>query len=483
MPLDIATLRRRLQQALGKEFTVGALLGEGGFAAVFRVREAPLNRDVAVKVLDLGLTPSPSLAERFVREARTVARLEHPHIVPIYKVGGHKNEVLYIVMRCLDGPSLRQLLEKYRRLSVRDAGRIARQVADALGYAHSRGVVHRDIKPDNILLDASGHVLVTDFGIAKAAQEASTSLTTQGMVVGTPQYMSPEQATGDQVDGRSDIYSLGIVLYQMLAGAPPFDGESAQSILMKQATATPTPITRLRSDVPAALAAVMERLLAKDPADRYPTADEVSRALVAALPAAARDRVRLGAGALSFTIKSLVSVVVGGCLVAFAFGAGALAVSWTVLSGPPRLDAVAPVSDSLAAALRRRGAVAPADTAELAFVPDGPQDSVLLVVAKRRVVVATPRRVRAYRRDSVTYTFFATWRGSPPGPHFLFVLLPAASPRRDTVFTRLSLRAFWTLGRRVARLLPADRHAGFHFEMETPPRPPGYGPIRRVERP
>src|SRR5881296_3659808 len=254
MSLDLITLRRRLQKALGKKFTVGDVLGEGGFAAVFRVRDQDLGQDVAVKVLDLGLTPSPGLAERFVREARTIARLEHPHIVPIYKVGGYKNQVLYIVMRCLDGPSLRQLLEKYRRLSVGDAARIARQVADALGYAHRYGVVHRDIKPDNILLDTSGHVLVSDFGIAKAAQEASSAsqLTTEGMVVGTPQYMSPEQATGDRVDARSDIYSLGILLYQMLTGAPPFDGESAQAVLMKQATADPVPIRRLRGDVPAA---------------------------------------------------------------------------------------------------------------------------------------------------------------------------------------------------------------------------------------
>src|SRR5438046_5025902 len=120
MSLDLTTLRRRLQKALGKKFTVGDVLGEGGFAAVFRVRDETLGHDVAVKVLDLGLTPSPGLAERFVREARTSARLEHPHIVPIYKVGGYKNEVLYIVMRCLDGPSLRQLLEKHQRLSLRD---------------------------------------------------------------------------------------------------------------------------------------------------------------------------------------------------------------------------------------------------------------------------------------------------------------------------------------------------------------------------
>src|SRR5437879_12908452 len=186
MSLDLATLRRALRKALGKQFTVGDLLGERGFAAVFRVRDHAQNRDVAVKVLDLGLTPSPGLAERFVREARTSGQLEHPHIVPIYKVGGYKNEVLYIVMRCVDGRSVRQLLEREQRLSVVYAARIARQVADALGYAHGRGLVPRAVEPDNVLLDGSGHVLVTDFGIAKAAQEASASqLTTEGMVVGT----------------------------------------------------------------------------------------------------------------------------------------------------------------------------------------------------------------------------------------------------------------------------------------------------------
>src|SRR5881296_899437 len=237
--MDLAALQKRLQQALGQEFTVGPLLGEGGFASVFRARDNVLNRDVAVKVLDVELAPSPVVAERFLREAQTVARLEHPHIVPIYKVG-RQEEIFYIIMRCIDGPSLRQLLETQKKLSVGDAARIARQVADALAYAHSHDIVHRDIKPDNILLDKSGHALVTDFGIAKAAQAAqaatpgSAQLTSEGMIIGTPQYMSPEQAAGDQLDGRSDIYSLGIVLYQMLAGEPPFTGPTAQAVTARR---------------------------------------------------------------------------------------------------------------------------------------------------------------------------------------------------------------------------------------------------------
>src|SRR6267378_1890267 len=221
--MDLEALQQRLQQALGQDFTVGPLLGQGGFAAVFRARDNALNRDVAVKVLDVELSPSPTVAERFLREAQTVARLEHPHIVPIYKVG-RQEEVFYIIMRCIDGPSLGDLLERHQKLSIGDAARIARQVADALAYAHTHDIVHRDIKPDNVLLDKSGHVLVTDFGIAKAAQDAheaakpsSKSLTSEGMIVGTPEYMSPEQASGEPLDGRSDIYSLGVVLYHMLA--------------------------------------------------------------------------------------------------------------------------------------------------------------------------------------------------------------------------------------------------------------------------
>src|SRR6266481_1179856 len=245
--MDLEALQRRLQQALGSEFTVGPLLGQGGFAAVFRARDNVLNRDVAVKVLDVELAPTATAAQRFMHEAQTVARLEHPHIVPIYKVG-RQQEIFYIIMRYIDGPPLGQLLETQHKLSLGDAARITRQVADALAYAHSHEIVHRDIKPDNVLLDRSGHVLVTDFGIAKAAQAATAQqLTTEGMIIGTPQYMSPEQAAGDQVDGRSDIYSLGIVLYQILSGEPPFDGDSSASILAKQLTQVPAPIRRRRS--------------------------------------------------------------------------------------------------------------------------------------------------------------------------------------------------------------------------------------------
>lgn len=447
MALDLPTLRRRLQEALGEEFSVGELLGEGGFAAVFRVRERAPNRDVAVKVLDLGLTPSPSLAERFVREARTSARLEHPHIVPIYKVGGYRNEVLYIVMRCLDGPSLRQLLERNKRLAVPDAARIARQVAEALGYAHRHGVVHRDVKPDNILLDRAGHVLVTDFGIATAAQKASVSqLTTEGMVVGTPHYMSPEQATGERADARSDIYSLGIVLYQMLTGVPPFDGESAQAILMKQATGTPAPVRRLRRRVPPALTAIVDRMLAKDPAERFQTADAVCAALVEAVPTAARDSVQARRRGLSVAVTSLLSAGVAGGLVLVAVGAAAV-----VFGKPPRISVSAPVADSMAQALRRRGALAPGDVAEYVFAPRGPDDTIVFLVARRAVAVLAPTRVRVYPRDSVHVRYGVNMSH---GLRFRTVLI-LPGERRDTAFRSLSLRDLYEIVRHTGKLFGA----------------------------
>jgi hypothetical protein len=452
--MDLAALQQRLQQALGQEFTVGPLLGQGGFAAVFRVRDTTLNRDVAVKVLDLDLAPSPTLAERFLREAQTIARLEHPHIVPIYKVGRHKvgrhEEVLYIIMRCIDGASLRQLLGTHKRLSVGDAARIARQVADALAYAHSHDIVHRDVKPDNILLDRSGHVLVTDFGIAKAAQAASAAqLTTEGMIIGTPQYMSPEQAAGDKVDGRSDIYSLGIVLYQMLSGEPPFDGDSSASILAKQLTQAPAPIRRTRSDIPDELAFVLERMLEKSPARRLQTAREVSRALVDALPTAARDRVRmpLRRRLASMALKSLIGLGVAGCLAFIAFVAGAAVVAYTVFSKAPKIVATEPIPDGLARMLRDRRALASGDIAEYVFQPGGQEDTTLFLVTRRRAVVVTPGQVRSYPRDSVEVALKVDFRGG-----FLFRLVLRRGAQGDTVYRTLSFRDFIELDGRLDKL-------------------------------
>jgi len=457
--MNLKALQQRLQQALGEEFTVGPLLGQGGFAAVFRVRDTTLNRDVAVKVLDLDLAPSPTVAERFLREAQTIARLEHAHIVPIYKVGRHE-EVLYIVMRCIDGASLRQLLGTQRRLSVGDAARIARQVADALAYAHKHDIVHRDVKPDNILLDRTGHVLVTDFGIAKAAQVASSEqLTTEGMIIGTPQYMSPEQASGDKVDGRSDIYALGIVLYQMLAGAPPFDGDSSASVLAQQLTQEPAPLRRVRPDVSEELAFVLERMLAKDPRRRFQSAAEVSRALVNALPTAARDRVRvpLGRRLKSMALKSLLGLSVVGCLAFVAFLAGAAVVAYTVFSKRPRIVATAPIPDSLARALRERRALAVGERVEYAFAPGGEEHETVFLVTRRRAVVVTPRQVRAYVRDSVRAGLELDARR---GLSFRLVLRRLGASARDTVYRSLSFRDFVELGPRLDRLLSEDGGGG-----------------------
>ena len=471
--MDLEALQARLQKALGKEFTVGPLLGQGGFAAVFRARDESLNRDVAVKVMDTDLAPSPTLAERFVREAQTIARLEHAHIVPIYKVGRHK-DVLYIVMRCIDGASLRQLLAQQRRLSAGDSARIARQVADALAYAHSRDIVHRDIKPDNILLDRTGHVLVTDFGIAKAAQAATAAqLTTEGMVIGTPQYMSPEQAAGDKVDGRSDIYSLGIVLYQMLAGEPPFDGDSSASILAKQLTEAPDPIRRDRPDVTEEMAVVLDRMLEKDPARRFQTAREVSLALVAARPTAAGDRIKvpLRRRLASMAIKSLFGLAVAGCLAFLAFAAGAAVVAYTVFSKVPKIAAAAPIPDSLTRALRERRALPAGDVAEFVYQPGGQDDTTLFLVTRRRAVVVTPHQVRSYARDSVRTDLDPDFRG---GVSFRLVVRIRGAPARDTVYRSLSFRDFLKLGPQLSRFFP-DKGSGFRVGT-------GGGPGVRIER-
>jgi serine/threonine-protein kinase len=243
-------------------------LGQGGMATVYLARDLKHDRNVALKVLKPELGAALG-AERFLAEIRTTANLRHPHILPLYDSGAAA-EVLYYVMPFVEGETLRDRLEREKQLPLDDALQIAREVADALSYAHSRGVIHRDIKPENILLE-SGHAVVADFGIARAVSAAGGDrLTETGLSVGTPTYMSPEQATGSaELDGRSDLYALACVLYEMLAGQPPFSGPTAESLVRQHIMVEAPPVTNLRPAVPAGIAAALQRALAKTPADRF----------------------------------------------------------------------------------------------------------------------------------------------------------------------------------------------------------------------
>jgi len=270
-------LATRLQAALGPGYAVERPIGQGGFAAVYLVRDLTLKRPLAVKVLSPDLLLSTTAQERFRREAETIAQLSHPHIVPLHFIG-NANDIFYLAMEYVDGESLADRLEREGRVGVEDTTRILREVASALDLAHRRGVIHRDIKPHNVLLERdSGRALVTDFGIARTAE--NSSLTASGMVVGTPTYMSPEQVVGDKVDHRADLYALGIVGYEMLAGRPPFGGSTPTEVLMKRVAAPAELVERARPDAPPALSAVINRCLQQDPEQRFQTAGEIVRAL------------------------------------------------------------------------------------------------------------------------------------------------------------------------------------------------------------
>jgi serine/threonine protein kinase len=275
------SLQDRVVAALGEQYEVENEIGRGGMSVVYRARDRRLNRAVAIKVLPPELAYDTAIRMRFTREAQTSAQLAHPHIVPIYDVGEHGG-VAYFVMSHVGGGNLASLLARAPRAPIEDTRRLLREIADALHYAHQRGVVHRDIKPDNILLDADrGRAMVTDFGIARAI-EAGSRLTVTGIAVGTPAYMSPEQAMGERdVDGRSDIYSLGVVAYQMLTGRVPFTSGNSMALLLKHVTERPRPIAELRPDAPKGMQQAIERALMKEPEDRWPTAESFRDALMA----------------------------------------------------------------------------------------------------------------------------------------------------------------------------------------------------------
>ncbi len=290
----------RLKDSLSDRYTIERELGAGGMATVYLAHDLKHDRKVAIKVMRPELSAILG-GERFLREVSIAAKLNHPHILPLFdsgkadsRTGGQSDEFLYYVMPHVDGESLRDKLNREKQLSVDEAVSITKQVGAALDYAHEQGVIHRDIKPENILIH-QGEALVADFGIALAVTAAGgTRITDTGLSLGTPEYMSPEQATGErELDARSDVYSLGAITYEMLVGEPPHTGNTVQAIIAKVVSAEPQPVSRVRHTVPTNVDAAVMCSLAKIPADRFGSGAEFADALtnptfaLASIPGAA----------------------------------------------------------------------------------------------------------------------------------------------------------------------------------------------------
>jgi len=328
---NVTDATSRLAAALSDRYHIEREIGSGGMATVYLARDLKHDRKVAIKVL------RPELAavlgsERFLREIKITANLNHPHILPLLD-SGEADGFLYYVMPYVEGESLRDRLNREKQLPIEDALKISAEVSDALGHAHSHDVVHRDIKPENILLE-SGHAVIADFGIAHAVSLAgSDRLTATGIVVGTPVYLSPEQAAGDrEIDGRSDVYALGCVLYEMLAGEPPITGPTVPAILARKSTESPPSVTSVRKTVPPELERAINRALALVPADRHRTAAELSQELSAVsavqVPVAKQNGRRFLAAIISLAALMLVTT--------------ALVLFWnTIIPDAPATDAAA----------------------------------------------------------------------------------------------------------------------------------------------
>src|SRR5215471_4832784 len=296
-------------------------LGTGGMANVYLAEDQELGRRVAIKILDDRHASDEQFIERFRREAKNAAGLSHPNIVSIYD-RGEAEGTYYIAMEYLDGRSLKELILTRGPAPVSVAVDYARQMLSALRFAHRNGIVHRDIKPHNVLVDAEGHLKVTDFGIARAG---ASQMTEEGSIIGTAQYLSPEQARGTQVDQTSDLYSLGIVLYEMLTGQVPFSGDTPVEIAMKHLSATPPSLRAKRPDIPESLEMVVMRALAKDPAQRYQSAEEMDADL---------ERVARGLAVARETEEAATTVLRGA-----AYGDGA---ATTIVPALATAESVAP---------------------------------------------------------------------------------------------------------------------------------------------
>ncbi|HCU11898.1 MAG TPA: hypothetical protein DGB72_07225 [Gemmatimonadetes bacterium] len=274
-------LGTHVAQVLSANYELESEVGRGGMGIVYCARDRRLKREIAIKVLPPELSFRADIRQRFLREAETAAQLNHPNIVPIYTVE-EKDNLVYFVMSYIKGDNLGQRLQQHGPIAPVEVRRILREVADALSYAHNRNVIHRDIKPDNIIIDEeTGRAMVTDFGIARALTDSGDSrLTATGMAIGTPAYMSPEQSAGDSaIDGRSDLYSLGVVGYQMLCGQPPFVANNTPSMLVKHLSEKPIPVDERWPDLPQDLSRAVMMCLEKDPADRFPSAAAFAVAL------------------------------------------------------------------------------------------------------------------------------------------------------------------------------------------------------------
>ena len=393
-------LGARLGATLGGQFAIGELIGAGGFAAVFRARDTLLGRDVAIKVLDPTVARDPAASDRLLDEARMVATIEHPHIVPLYEAG-RRDGLVFLVMRYFPDGTVGSRLERSGPLPPAAVARLGIEVADALAAAHARGVVHLDIKPDNILLDSAGHAAVSDFGIARVT--AGVEPLAPRVVSGTPHYMSPEQVAGDQLDGRADVYSLGVVLYELATGRRPVGGDTDARVMANQIRQTPAAIGEIAPDFPAALAEVITRALAKDPAERWTTAGDMATALRAASspdrllsPRLARRRTRrrwygrmaMVGGGLTAGIAMLVYVVVR-LLGMFTEG------------DPPALDAMAPMIPApMLDSARSAGYLGEADTVLYLFAPHGRGLDDALYVTTRDLVAVTGGLPRRYPRKA-----------------------------------------------------------------------------------
>jgi hypothetical protein len=436
MPIDVETLRTRLRAALGDSLQLGELLGAGGFAAVFRAHDPFLERDVAIKVLDPALGLSADLEAQFLHEARIIAGTEHPHIVPLYAAES-RDGLLYLVMRLIPGQPLRARISG-GKLPPAEAGRLALEVARALATAHARGVIQRDIKPENILLDASGHAIVTDFGISRVASRPA--MEAAGTTVGTPHYLSPEQALGEEVDGRSDVYALGVVLFEMLTGRLPFEGRSVTELLAKHISAPPPKVSEFEPQVPAALAGLVERMLGKEAGKRPDAAD-----LVSALEAATAPEALLTPRAVRARRWRRRLVLVG------VAAASAGLVIWLVVrlavtvigmftEGGP--DAVLMASgqavpDSLIELARQEGSLLPGEQVTFAFIPSGGTSADALLMTDSVLIRRDPAGAKRIDIRDADISI-NRWKPSRSAPTVNLFILKVKGQPSDTLYRNMS---------------------------------------------